>query len=130
MFQFSKRKKRLLHKYQYEVLWKQAQQKLTTNLYARYATLVSMFRAFDEDKDGRITFDEFEGRLKKMWDPAHYKGWEARVLFNSGMYGRVRLSCCTVGASPRVGWQSRNREPPRSRFQRCRGCLSRVPKHW
>ena len=52
MFQLNERKQRLLQQHQYEVLWKRAQQKLTTQLYARYPTLVAMFRAFDEDKDG------------------------------------------------------------------------------
>lgn len=56
MFQLNERKQRLLQQHQYEVLWKRAQQKLTTQLYARYPTLVAMFRAFDEDKDGTLYF--------------------------------------------------------------------------
>lgn len=54
MFHLNKRKQRLLQQHQYEVLWKRAQEKLTTVMYARYPTLVSMFRAFDEDKDGTL----------------------------------------------------------------------------
>ena len=53
MFRLGQKQKRLLHRHQYQVLWKQAASRLTEQLESRYPSLVSMFRAFDEDKDGK-----------------------------------------------------------------------------
>lgn len=59
---------------------------------------------------GHITYDEFEGRIKKMWDPAHYVGWEARVLFNSGpsRHRPCRVPLCPVRAKLRCGDMARH----------------------
>lgn len=69
---------------QYKVMWKRAQRRLLQAVHAKYPSFVKLFRAFDENKNGVVTFDEFSTRLKTLNDPTHYNPKEARVLFHSG----------------------------------------------
>jgi len=97
----------------------------------RYALFVFHCTPYTPDlaHAGSITYEEFEGRIKKMWDPAHYIGWEARVLFNSGtcdalshpsFTGSLRSSC----------EQSAAQGPAQLTSRRWLVCSSPTRKHW